>query len=294
MKGRLKAAGASVAHIGFGMVLVGILISSSKKTVLSWNTTGVTPLRAQESKSKNDPVGNPAENLTLFKGVATDMGKYMVTYTMDTMNQRDRKRYFEIDFKAKKGDEHFKLYPDVIKNNKGMEGPSANPASKHYWYKDIFVYITSYQENNLADTTSFHNQQLKVGDTLFYSNGLMILNKVVKEEPASIFLDMTVISKDGRRYPARPGIAIEGQEMRAITDTVRSQSMVLKFNRVVDPAAGKLEIGVKESGAITDLLTLKVYEFPMINILWLGVMVMVAGFVMSIVQRQQKSLFRVK
>ena len=294
MKGRLKAAGASVTHIGFGMVLVGILISSSKKTVLSWNTTGVTPLRAQESKSKNDPVGNPAENLTLFKGVATDMGKYMVTYTMDTMNQRDRKRYFEIDFKAKKGDEHFKLYPDVIKNNKGMEGPSANPASKHYWYKDIFVYITSYQENNLADTTSFHNQQLKVGDTLFYSNGLMILNKVVKEEPASIFLDMTVISKDGRRYPARPGIAIEGQEMRAITDTVRSQSMVLKFNRVVDPAAGKLEIGVKESGAITDLLTLKVYEFPMINILWLGVMVMVAGFVMSIVQRQQKSLFRVK
>jgi cytochrome c-type biogenesis protein CcmF len=294
MKGRLKAAGASVAHIGFGMVLVGILISSSKKTVLSWNTTGITPLRADESHTKNNPTGNPAENLTLFKGVATDMGKYMVTYALDTMNELDRKRYFEIDFKAKKGEEHFKLYPDVIRNNKGMEGFAANPASKHYWYKDIFVYITSFQENNKADTTSFHNQQLKVGDTLFYSNGLMILNKVVKEEPASIFLDMTVVSKDGRRYPARPGIAIDGQQMRAITDTVRSQSMVLKFNRVVDPTAGKLEIGVKESGAITDLLTLKVYEFPMINILWLGVMVMVVGFIMSIVQRQQKSLFRVK
>jgi cytochrome c-type biogenesis protein CcmF len=294
MKGRLKAAGASVAHIGFGMVLVGILISSSKKTVLSWNTTGVTPLRADESHAKNNPAGNPAENLTLFKGVATDMGKYMVTYALDTINERDRKRYFEIDFKAKKGEEHFKLYPDVIKNNKGMEGFAANPASKHYWYKDIFVYITSFQENNKADTTSFHNQQLKVGDTLFYSNGLVILNKVVKEEPASIFLDMTVISKDGRRYPARPGIVIDGQQMQTITDTVRSQSMVLKFNRVVDPAAGKLEIGVKESGAITDLLTLKVYEFPMINILWLGVLVMVTGFVMSIVQRQQKSLFRVK
>lgn len=294
MKGRLKAAGVSVAHIGFGMVLVGILISSSKKTVLSWNTTGITPLRADESHTKNNPTGNPAENLTLFKGVATDMGKYMVTYALDTMNELDRKRYFEIDFKAKKGEEHFKLYPDVIRNNKGMEGFAANPASKHYWYKDIFVYITSFQENNKADTTSFHNQQLKVGDTLFYSNGLMILNKVEKEEPASIFLDMTIVSKDGRRYPARPGIAIDGQQMRAITDTVRSQSMVLKFNRVVDPAAGKLEIGVKESGAITDLLTLKVYEFPMINILWLGVMVMVVGFIMSIVQRQQKSLFRVK
>ncbi|MFX9703722.1 hypothetical protein ABTO92_19375, partial [Acinetobacter baumannii] len=34
LKGKIKAAGASVAHIGFGLVLVGILISSSKKTVL--------------------------------------------------------------------------------------------------------------------------------------------------------------------------------------------------------------------------------------------------------------------
>jgi len=294
MKGKLKAAGASVAHIGFGMVLVGILISSSKKTVLSWNTTGITPLRAEDAKSRNNPAGNPAENLTLFKGVATDMGKYMVTYTLDTMNERDRKRYFEIDFRAKKGEEHFKLYPDVIKNNKGMEGFAANPASKHYWYKDIFVYITSFQENNKSDTTSFHNQQLKVGDTVFYSNGLMILNKVVKEGAASIFLDIMVVSKDGRRYPAKPGIVIEGQQMRTITDTVRAQSMVLKFNKVVDPAAGKLEIGVKESGGITDLITLKVYEFPMINILWLGILVMVAGFIMSIVQRQKKPVLRVK
>ena len=42
LKGKLKAAGATVAHIGFGMVLLGILISSGKKTVLSWNTTGVS------------------------------------------------------------------------------------------------------------------------------------------------------------------------------------------------------------------------------------------------------------
>ncbi|MFX4732811.1 hypothetical protein ABTB63_19355, partial [Acinetobacter baumannii] len=77
-------------------------ISSSKKTVLSWNTTGITPLKASAAGEKGNPAGNPAENLTLFKGVATDMGKYMVTYTLDTTNERDRKRYFEIDFKSKK------------------------------------------------------------------------------------------------------------------------------------------------------------------------------------------------
>ena len=298
MKGKIKAAGASVAHIGFGLVLVGILISSSKKTVLSWNTTGVTPLRA-DPKAKRDAVGDPAENITLFKAIPTDMGRYMVTFIGDTLNTRDRKRYFEINFKAKNGSEEFKLYPDVIKQNKGGEGPSANPAAKHYWYKDIFVYITSFQENNHEDTVSFKNREVKAGDTLFYGNGLMVLNKVsvnptemktkYAEDETALFLDMTVISKDGRRYPVKPGIALKGEAFRNITDTVQSQSLVLKFNKVIDQKTGRLEIGVKESSAITDLITLKVYEFPMINILWLGVMVMVVGLVMSIIQRVKTS-----
>jgi cytochrome c-type biogenesis protein CcmF len=53
----------------------------------------------------------------------------------------------------------------------------------------------------------------------------------------------------------------------------------------MDQEKGILQMGVKESGAITDLITLKVYEFPMINLLWLGVILTVIGFVMSIIQR---------
>jgi cytochrome c-type biogenesis protein CcmF len=299
LNGKVKAAGASIAHVGFGLVLVGILISSSKKTVLSWNTTGITPLQAADPKDKGNAAGDPAENITLFKTLPTDMGKYMVTYVKDTVNPKDRKRYFEIDFKGKEGRDDFKLYPDVIKQNKGGEGFSANPSAKHYWYKDIFVYITSFRENDHEDTTSFKNREAKVGDTLFYSNGFMIFNKVhvnppeqknrYAENETAVILDITVVNKDGRRYPARPGIALSGESSRFITDTVVSQSLVLRFNKVIDKDAGKMEIGVKESGSITDLITLKVYEFPMINVLWLGVLIMVTGFIMSIVQRVKNS-----
>jgi cytochrome c-type biogenesis protein CcmF len=294
LKGKLKAAGASVAHVGFGMILVGILISSAKKTVLSWNTTGITPL-AQAAPGEKNPAGNPAENLTLFKGVETDMGKFMVNYKRDTLNEADRKKYYEISFTAKDGSESFNLYPDVIKNNKGMEGFAANPASKHYWYKDIFVYITSFQQNDALDTTRFVDKDIKVGDTIYYSNGLMVL-KSVSVNPASkketllpgetaLFLNVDVTARDGRKYSAMPGIAIDNSNIRQISDTVVAQSLVLQFNKVLDQDKGILQIGVKESGSITDLITLKVYEFPMINILWLGVIVMVVGFVMSIIQR---------
>lgn len=300
LNGKVKAAGASIAHVGFGLVLVGILISSSKKTVLSWNTTGVTPLQAADPKDKGNAAGDPAENITLFKSVATDMGKYMVTYVKDTINPKDRKRYFEIDFKGKNANgDDFKLYPDVIKQNKGGEGFSANPAAQHYWYKDIFVYITSFRENDHEDTTSFRNREARTGDSVFYSNGFMIFNKVLvnpeelknryADTETAVVLDITVVNKDGRRYPARPAIVLSGENSRFIVDTVVSQSLVLRFNKVIDKETGRMEIGIKESGAITDLITLKVYEFPMINVLWLGVVVMVVGFVMSIVQRVKNS-----
>jgi cytochrome c-type biogenesis protein CcmF len=293
LKGKVKAAGASVAHVGFGLVLVGILISSSKKTVLSWNTTGLAVF-------KKDKREDPAENITLFKGVETDMGKYMVTYQRDTLNPRDRKQYFEIDFKAKDSSESFKLYPDLIKNNQG-EGFSANPDARHYWHKDIFVYISYLTRNEGTDTTTYRNRSVHKGDTVFYSNGMLVLNDVkvnpaeekgkkYAEDENALFLDMTIFSKTGKQYKASPGLAIKGTQVRDLPDTVVAESMALRFNKVLDQEKGELEIGIKESSAITDLITLKVYEFPMINVLWLGILVMVAGFVMSIVQRVRKSV----
>ncbi|MCG9899989.1 MAG: cytochrome c biogenesis protein CcsA [Hydrotalea sp.] len=296
LKGKVKAAGASVAHVGFGMVLLGILISSSKKEVLSWNTTGIAVFK----KDKNE---DPAENITLFKGQPTDMGQYMVTYTRDTINDRERKRFFEIDFASKDGKENFQLYPDLIKNNKGMEGFAANPDARHYWYKDIFVYISYFAENNQKDTASFKNREVKVGDTLFYSNGLLVFNDVAVNPEAesskygpdetALFLNLTAYAKDGRQYKASPGIALKGNELRNLPDTLVSQSLVVQFNKVIDQANGKLEIGIKESAAVTDLITLKVYQFPMINVLWLGIIVMVIGFFMSVYQRIKSSKLKV-
>jgi cytochrome c-type biogenesis protein CcmF len=280
-KTKLKSAGSSIGHIGFGMVLLGILISSSNKTVLSWNTTGISPLRME---SKKNPAGNPRENITLFEGIATDMGNFMVTYVRDTFDVLD-KRFFELKFKEKKTSEEFFLYPDVLKNNKGMEGFSANPSSKHYWNKDIFVYVTSFQDNSKEDTTSFKPHQIALGDSIFYSNGYIKLEKVLVNPNASrpsgtneLVLQLAITSKEGLKYSANPGIVLEGMNLQSNVDTVKAQNLVLSFNKVIDQQKGTLEIGVKESSALTNLITLKAYEFPFINLLWLGVIIMTLGF----------------
>ena len=291
LRGKIKAAGASVAHIGFGLVLLGILISSSKKSVLSYNTTGMSPLKIGDKES-------PLENITLIKGLATDMGKYMVTYRKDTLNNRDRKRYYEINFKSKNGKEQFNLYPDIIENNKGQEGVTPNPDAKRYWNRDIFSYLTYLSDPEkikAKDTTTFRQREVRLGDTIFYSNGLMTINKVIVNPSnekyhfanmdTALAVDISIISKEGNRYAAQPLLYVRNGSIVLVEDTVMAESLILQFSQVKDQEKGVLQIGVRETGSVLDFVTLKAYEFPFINALWLGVMVMVVGFVMSIVQR---------
>lgn len=290
LKGRIKAAGASVAHIGFALLLVGILISSSKKEVLSWNTTGIEVFE----KTKDQ---DPAENLTLFQGIKTDMGKYDVTYLRDTANEVDKMKYFELKFDRKDNGEQFFIYPDVLRATKGQEGFAFNPDKKHYWNKDLFVYVSSFRGGAEQDTSTFHPVDLKEGDTVFYANGMMVLNKVMVNPPndnrfepgeTAMVLDMTVYSKQGSRYPLKPGIAIKGNTFRSVTDSVLSQGLVVAFNKVADQAKRTLQIGVKQNTELTPVVTLKVYQFPYINLVWVSVIIMVIGFIMSIVQRVRK------
>ena len=176
-----------------------------------------------------------------------------------------------------------------------MEGFSANPSSKHYLHKDIFVYVTSFQDHTEEDTTSFKPINITVGDSVFYSNGYIKLEKVnvnpSGDRPAGVNelrLQLNVVSKEGLRYVAEPGILLEGLNLTSKVDTVKAQNLVLSFNKVIDQEKGILEIGVKESTALTNLITLKVYEFPWINLLWLGVIVTTIGFMMGAYYRFKK------
>lgn len=293
LKGKMRSAGASVAHIGFALVLVGILVSSSRKTVLSENTTGIALLE----KSKEY---DPAENITLFKGVKTDMGKYDVLYTRDTLNESNHKKYFELQFQSKDGKEKFNVYPDVLKNNKGQEGFSPNPDKKHYWDRDVFVYVSAMQQGEADDTSQFKPIELQPGDSAFYSNGIIVMNETVKEpkllkrplEPGEvgIGISLSILGKNGMQYKAMPQVIVKENSMREVGDTVIAQGLIIHFRKLIDPTTGKMELAIKEDQTVQDIITLKVYQFPFINVLWIGIVIMMVGFIMSVVQRVRTGL----
>ncbi|MEJ8819713.1 cytochrome c biogenesis protein CcsA [Lacibacter sp. H407] len=294
IKGKMIKAGASIAHVGFGLTLLGILVSASKKEVLSWNTSGIMVNFGEQSQE------NPAENLTLVKGIATDMGRYMVTYQGDSTHPSDPKQYFKIHFQYKNKEEGFTLYPDAFVNFKGNEGIMANPDSKHYIHKDVFTYITSLPNpDKNKDTSTFKDNKIKPGDTVFYSQGFLVLDEVGRDikrknvsyqSTDSVFAaKITVYAKDSSKYTAEPLLVLSGNNIRPVADTVISQSLILAFTGADKDG---INLGVKESNSVLEYVTLKAYQFPAINVLWLGILVMTIGFLLATwnhIQKNRKS-----
>jgi cytochrome c-type biogenesis protein CcmF len=286
LHGKLKAAGASIAHLGFGLLLVGILISSSKKEILSVNT--FNPLNFGPEKPKEG-----FENLTLFRGVKTDMGSYWATYVKDSTN--GKMTWFRVDMERKDGKDKFSLFPDLIKNTKGQEGMSNNPDSRHYLHKDIFSYVnhaSSVQEGT-TDTAQFRDHVVKTGDTIFYSEGYMILDSVTvnphdekhkfARTDTAIMANLSVYTKEQQKLSAKPVFYVRNNGAQYMLDTLYSEGLAIGLTRIADDK--HLEISVKESSRLAPFLALKVLQFPFINLVWLGTLLMIAGFAVSMVRR---------
>ncbi|HUC81692.1 MAG TPA: cytochrome c-type biogenesis CcmF C-terminal domain-containing protein, partial [Flavisolibacter sp.] len=291
LKTNLKRAGGAISHVGFATLLVGILISSSKKEVLSWNTSGIFMDFGKESKEKS------GENLTLIKDMKSDMGKFWVTYAKDSVHPEKPLWYYHLQFERKDGKENFTLRPNAFVNYKNQEGLMANPDAKHYWTYDIFTYITSLPDpTKNKDTASFKPINVKVGDTVWYSKGFAVVKNVqsFKEIPgveltandSASVATLDVFAKTGSRYESKPILINRAGEAFTQTDTLMAESLVLQLNKV---EGQNIELGIKESDAVMQYVTLKAYKFPFINLVWAGTILTVIGFLVSMEYRRRQS-----
>ncbi|HEU4469893.1 MAG TPA: cytochrome c biogenesis protein CcsA [Flavisolibacter sp.] len=288
LKARLKMAGGAISHVGFALILVGILISSSKKEILSYYRGGIPAFFGEKSEEK------PGENVTLVKGVRTDMGKYWVTYEKDSAHAQKPLWYYFLKFESKDGKEEFYLKPNAFVNYKGNQGLMANPDAKHYLTADIFTYITSLADpTKVKDTASFKAVSTAVGDSFFYSKGYVVLEKIETErtipglelsatDSASI-ATLKVQSQMGTSYTMKSVLVNKGGVLFSQPDTITSESLILQIGKV---DGNKAEFGMKESDAVLEYVTIKSLKFPFINILWAGTIIMILGMVISVIHRR--------
>jgi Cytochrome c biogenesis factor len=304
LKGRMKAAGASIAHIGFGLVLLGILISASKREVISIDRMKMLDGGFFGTESKE----NPRENLMLPRNFPIQMGEYHVTYAGDSTAAGDPKTYYVVRYEKKDPAtgqplENFTLYPDAFINTKGQEGLTPNPSSRHYLTRDIFTYVTAVpRKDEGSDTAHYSHHEIKEGDSIFFSNGYIVYSGLRKspqnknyqaaaqEGDLAVGAQLTVHTKDGSESALEPVYFIRNNTYQYnVPDTAHQLSLYVKFAKIL-PNENKIELEVKESGTFDDYIVLKAFIFPFINVLWIGILIMIAGFLMSIYQRVRRTV----
>ena len=298
LSGKIKLSGAAVAHLGFGLFLVGVLISSAKQQVVTYNNLDLDYGKGFDAQQTRD-------NMLLYKNAPpSKMLGYDVSYIGDSIalpNYYYKVQYIQRDSVTGKVTNQFTLKPNAQINPK--MGLIASPDTRHFWNKDIYTHVTSIpvpEDNKPVPEDSFKRHEINMGDTIFVTNGYIILksltpiqhsNKVtIAQGDLAIVpqLDVKTIINDNVYHP-QPIFFIHNSEVSLIDDKVNDLGLTVRLVKI-DPETKKITLDVAMQKPMPDYIIMKAIMFPQINLVWLGAILVIVGFFISLVRTIRKKL----
>jgi len=277
-------ASAAITHVGFGIFLLGVLITFANAEVIS--------------RSESAMPGN-GDNVMLFKDKITQVGDYYVCYS-NSREERDE-TFFQIDFLEKRADQQmyldFSLYP-TVKYNSRM-GNVHNPDTWNMLKGDVFMFLTfapdrskmlpdGYSLSGISDITE--GDSITAGTATVYFDSLYV-NKM-SDDGQEIKITAIMKSADNagvmQKYPLT--YEVNGGFAQSGTIALKDKNVRLSFENISDkPRAIKLGIFEKQSAFVVA----KIMFFPFIWVVWAGTIIMFSGITVSVWRRAVKA-YRVK
>lgn len=174
-----KLSMSAISHIGFGLMVIGLLASGLNSYHLN-NPFLFKGISSQE--------GFEEKYIQLIKNRPLYVRGHLVNYESDTLIGRER--YYTIDFKKVDKDlnviDSFKTRPHVLYSNDFAKTAAFNPDTRHYSGLDIFTCVVNLppqltdveKQKEMEDTLKYINYDLALGDTLRLEMGNLVINKL--------------------------------------------------------------------------------------------------------------------
>jgi cytochrome c-type biogenesis protein CcmF len=312
--------GGAVAHIGMGMMLIGILFSAGYSKIVSLNNTGLLYSRDAGEDFNRD-------NLLLFLHEPRTMAGYEVEYigprlelrkgsgyinkyevqltndpdkvialkpmngfkTNDTIEVLGVNTFFEI--KLRKDEKEYTLYPRA-QINPDMGGILSSPDIHRTALADIYTYTSSIMKpdeeqewSKLEEIRTSLNKEFFANDYVTTVTAIARVKQVpdVALTGDDVAVKATILIKgEHEEYVAEPIFMIRDKMVGRISAEVPQLGILFTLINI-HPDTNEFTIGINTRQK--DWVVIKALEKPMINVLWIGTLVVMAGFSIAMVRR---------
>jgi len=303
LRGNPRMAGGALAHVGFALMILGIIASNGFDRAL--------PRLGEPYSANEDQM--PRENFVVAKGQTRTVNGYRITYRDKTTTDRGRGQYI-LDVTDPK-DRNYTLKPVAYQGSNDQW--FKHPAVKAFIEKDLFVAVTPKEATGIAqeDGPPGGEFQLSEGDSTLLGG----------QEYAVAFRGFEVLKGPGGgmeatassdRVPDNAQMAVGARLRVTNLDTRETRSLMPIYvvmndnsqqhieNRIadwdlrmafteMDANSGKATFAVEGVDVMPEnWVVVQAYTKPLISVLWIGIIVLSLGFVVSIARRVQDIRFR--
>lgn len=278
---KIKNWGGFISHMGMGIFFAGIILAFSQSHVISKNNSGI---------DFGDAMSNQ-ENQLLNRHEIVKMGDYYVSYS--NMKQKKNHYYYQLDFLKLASDSNyylqFSIFPSINVNTR--MGNVYNPDTKHFFSRDIYGYITHAElENQQGSYNKINELNLALGDSADLGKHRIILHnlEVLNSSGDSISMDVTIsasfiVYESGEdKDSIQLQYKVVNNEVMQGTKIIGNGEQKIAFEGLAQQP-NTIILGVYQP--LNDYVVVKVIIFPYMSILWIGTIIIFAGFIIAWIRR---------
>jgi cytochrome c-type biogenesis protein CcmF len=270
IRGGFKMLGAYIAHIGIALFLLGVIGSAGYSKQLDVNLEKNVPVQA--------------------------LG-YEMVFTGYTPVENTSK--YEFNISLKKGDKSYKVSP-IMYISDFNNGLMREPAILNLVTKDLYVSPLGYEEDDgskgdavsmhKGDSKDFNNVKITFDEFNFPPEAMTAMRA---GKDFQIGVNLTAESNGKKQSVNLEMISKGGQKTFTSFDLKDNNLKITLLNldaSKVDLAFSNLDGSDKVQKKSMEVLTVTASIKPFINFVWIGVLIMVCGFVISVTRRLKESL----
>lgn len=241
------------------------------------------------NKDSISPTSDPYKVIT-----RRDLVKNGTTYFKkgDTLEINPENTYYEVLYKNK-DDKEFVLYPRLQKNPRMGSIPS--PDIERFIDRDLYSHLSVVPaDDEEKEWGKPESKIIQIHDTVFVNDYVAVLEDVERIEhihgadidsnDIALKAHIHILGPSGQTYPLHPIYVVDMKEGKEgyVPETLNDLGIRVVFQGInPDKRAFTFEF----TSCQRDYIILKAIEKPMINVLWIGTVLLVLGLFIAILRR---------